>query len=209
MKIPFPSEKQLLEYRASMLFARYESAVFSDLFVTQLWIMDVMGHMPACYVMDEVKFMEGTGRKTSTKPATLFTKPPLAGLWHKHFFTSLFLVKNLCNYLGVERKHQYNLKRIISDVLNSSESEYFTEEMSAQIAQKVSVEAFQERSSSQMLTGEWIVFGTFNEKNYYLSVASHDEGDEVIFERLKRYCADEMTLLQHNDISKKSSQEEL
>jgi hypothetical protein len=196
MKIPFPSEEQLIAYREYMNFAKYKSAVFSDLFITQLWIMDVMGRTPACYVMDEVKFIEKIGRKTPTKPSSQFTKPPLAGLWHKHFFMPTFLVKNLCNYLGVEQGHNKNLKRIVSDVLSVSVSECFTEEDSAQIAHKVSAEAFQERANDQKLTGEWIVFGKSNGKNHYLSVASHDEGDEVIFERLQRYCKNEMQLLQ-------------
>lgn len=209
MKIPYPSKEQLTQYKEWLQFERFENAVFADLFVTQLWIMDVMGHIPSCYVMDEVKFMEGKGKNTATKPATRFSMPPLEGLWHKHFFVSHYLVKNLCNYLGVGQDHQKNLKKIIHEVHQGSESEYFTEEMSAQIAHRVSIEAFQERANANRLTGEWIVLGKQEGKNYYLSVASHDEGDEVIFERLKRYCADELALLHQNDISKKSSPEEL
>lgn len=198
MKIPYPSQEQLIEYKEWKEFERYENAIFTDLFITQLWIMDKLGRSPACYVMDEVKNLEGKGKKTATKPATRFTKPPLQGLWHKHFFLSYFLVRNLCNYLGVEQEHQKNLKRIIDEVFKGSESEYFTEEMSAQIAHRVSVEAFQERASADRLTGEWIIFGKHSGKNYYLSVASHTEGDEVIFNRIQTYCTPELSRLLPN-----------
>jgi hypothetical protein len=77
MNIPYPSEEQLIKYKEWMGFERFVNAVFTDLFITQLWIMDKMGHIPSCYVMDEVKFLEGEGRKTATKPATRFMKPPL------------------------------------------------------------------------------------------------------------------------------------
>jgi hypothetical protein len=195
MKIPYPSKEQLIEYKEWVGFERFENAIFSDLFITQLWIMDRMRRIPSCYVMDEVKYLEGKGKKTSTKPATMFTKPPLQGLWHKHFFTSYFLVKNLCNYLGVEQGHQKNLKRIIDEAFRTSKSNYFTEEMSAQIAHRVSVEAFQERAGADRLTGEWIIFGKNNGNNYYLSVASHDEGDDVIFNRIKSNCLSQLTFL--------------
>ena len=33
------------------------------------------------------------------------------------------------------------------------------------------------------MSGEWIVFQKYNEKNYYLTLAAHDEGDENIFKR--------------------------
>lgn len=183
------------KYKEWMEFERFEHAVFTDLFITQLWIMDKMGNIPSCYVMDEVRFLEGKGKKTATKPATRFTKPPLEGLWHKHFFVSYFLVRNLCNYLGVEQGHQKNLKRIIDDVIENSKSEYFTEEMSAQIAHRVSIEAFQERAGADRLTGEWIVFGKQDGKNCYLSVASHDEGDDVIFNRIQQYCLPQLSFL--------------
>ncbi len=195
MKIPFPLKEQLIEYKKWNDFERFENAVFTDLFITQLWIMDKMGYIPSCYVMDEINFLEGKGKKTATKPATRFTKPPLEGLWHKHFFVSHFLVRNLCNYLGVEQGHQKNLKRIIHEVLGRSDSEYFTEEMSAEIAHRVSIEAFQERAGEDRLTGEWIIFGKQDGKNYYLSVATHDEGDDVIFSRIQQYCMPQFSFL--------------
>ncbi|BBA70045.1 hypothetical protein YM18_1510 [Geobacter sulfurreducens] len=193
--MPYPSQDQLIKYKEWMEFERFENAVFTDLFVTQLWIMDTIGRIPSCYVMDEIKFLESKGKKTSTKPATRFTKPPLEGLWHKHFFVSYFLVTNLCNYLGIEQGHQRNLKKIIEEVINNSESEHFTEEMSAQIAHRVSIEAFQERAGADRLTGEWIIFGKHDGKNYYLSVASHDEGDAVIFNRIQQYCVPQFPFL--------------
>jgi hypothetical protein len=67
--------------------------------------------------------------------------------------------------------------------------------MSAQIAHRVSIEAFQERAGADRLTGEWIIFGKHDRKNYYLSVASHDEGDGIIFNQIQRYCTPQFSFL--------------
>ncbi|MFT3689884.1 hypothetical protein [Paenirhodobacter sp.] len=35
------------------------------------------------------------------------------------------------------------------------------------------------------MTGHWLVFARVDERNYYLTLARHDEKDEKIFERVK------------------------
>src|SRR3954470_14802114 len=48
-------------------------------------------------VTDEVLFLEVKKESLGTKPAAPLTKHELNGLWHKHFYSAPFMVKNLLN----------------------------------------------------------------------------------------------------------------
>lgn len=55
--------------------------------------------------------------------------------------------------------------------------------------------ALEARAASQRLTGEWIVFARRGGKHYYLTLASHKEQDEIIYERVARFAAIEFPSL--------------
>jgi hypothetical protein len=65
-----------------------------------------------------------------------------------------------------------------------------------ELTQRLIKGAMEERDSSQRLTGEWIVFAKHNGQNYYLCLARHNEGDELIFSRIKQICFREFPFLQ-------------
>lgn len=48
--------------------------------------------------------------------------------------------------------------------------------------------SYENRCNRRKLTGEWIVFRNFNNKNYYLTMAFHNESNETIFEKVKLAC---------------------
>jgi hypothetical protein len=51
-------------------------------------------------IFDEIAVLEGIvgARPGLTKSAAMFTRPPLAGLWHKHYHQALFLPQNVLNH---------------------------------------------------------------------------------------------------------------
>jgi hypothetical protein len=66
------------------------------------------------------------------------------------------------------------------------------------IARKIAddvIGLYRERSREGKLTGHWIVFAEHNGKNYYLCLATHEEGDEVVAERIKDGCCAEFPFL--------------
>ena len=52
-----------------------------------------------------------------------------------------------------------------------------------------------DRSNRQRLTGKWIIFAEHDGKNYYLCLAEHDEGNDVIAKRIKSGCREEFPFL--------------
>lgn len=54
-----------------------------------------------------------------------------------------------------------------------------------ELSHRVVVESYEKRAMEQKLTGEWIVFAKHEEKNYYLCLATHDLGDQQIFENVR------------------------
>ncbi len=134
-------------------------------------------------VIDELQNLENGDGNTETKPATQFNRPPLGGLWHKHFFCAHFLAHNISNALGGGR-----LRSLIDEVMYPEKSSTITPEMVSELAHRVTREPVTERADSNRLTGEWIVFAKHEGKNYYLCLNTHNAGDQKIAGRIKAHC---------------------
>ena len=97
---------------------------------------------------------------SATKRPTQFTRKasPLYGFWHKHYFINQedFLKQNIRN-----QRRKY-------DTLNFSP-----------------LQAMMLRIAEASVTGEWIIFEKENNKNIYLALAKHNDGDQFIFDRLE------------------------
>ncbi|WP_138540306.1 hypothetical protein [Pseudoalteromonas sp. S3776] len=59
---------------------------YSILFLFDLFSLFERGVLNIDTVMHEVKFLEGVEDTSRTKEASEFRRPPLQGLWHKHYF---------------------------------------------------------------------------------------------------------------------------
>lgn len=140
-----------------------------------------------------------TGRSMAgTKPATPFKRPPLLGLWHKHFTDARFLADN---YLLAARNAErvQMLEELVPELEGLS-----AKDVAERIVQKVYVEPVEQRFASQRATGEWIVFLPRAGRNYYLTCSTHRRGresqqsmrDEIIsicsldFPHLREWLAD-------------------
>jgi hypothetical protein len=130
-------------------------------------------------ITDEIAALEGGPRRSQTKPAEKFKGRWLRGLWHKHFFQPGYMLKNL--------KLQWTGARL---------REAFGEQMSiAQAVHHFVIGGHAARAGAARLTGEWIVFAKQDGVYYYLTLAHHEEDDEVIWRRCKA-CAPEFPQLQ-------------
>lgn len=97
---------------------------------------------------------------SSTKEATQFHKKssPLNGMWHKHYFI------NQDDFLEANIRNQR--KKYMDDALPP-------------------VMAMITKIIEGSITGEWIIFRKDDQNNEYLCLAKHNDGDDVIFDRLK------------------------
>lgn len=131
-------------------------------------------------IIEEVAGLEGSGtRPPSTKPAAMFMRRHLLGYWHKHHTQAAYIPENL--------RLEMHKDDTVEPVLGKYEGQIFTEAMAKELTNAIVHENYARRSQDARLTGEWIVYSCAGNQNYYITLARHDEGDEVIAERLHRY----------------------
>jgi hypothetical protein len=146
-------------------------------------------------IVAEVWGLEGVGNPVGTKRATQFKHPPLRGFWKKHYLVGGLgsVVENVKRGFGPEPERR-RLHRVIEGNFNPKTAHLPPETISKNIANAI-VNLYADRSRKECLTGEWIIYGKHDGKNYYLCLAAHDEPDIQIFERIKRGCSGEFPFL--------------
>lgn len=184
---------ELKGYAEACRLQLYVGGRYSWLFVLNLLSYDRLYGINPFQVVDEIRTLEDSARRTRTKPAAQFAREPLKGLWHKHFFCGRFMAKNLENHLTGGR-----LEQVATEVFDPRKSAVVTEGMIREFSNRITVEAFEERAASGSLTGEWIVFAKHKGRNYYLCLATHDTGDEAIFNSIRTVCWPQFPFLSGN-----------
>lgn len=167
----------------------YRSRI-SELLILDIYIYDKEFGVNPRDIIEEIDNLENGDHNTQTKPASAFRKLPLAGLWHKHYFSAEFLVPNMQNALKGGK-----LKSLIEEVMDPSKSSVITPEMISEFAHRVTHEPVEDRTNANKLTGEWIIFAKENGENYYLCLNTHEAGDQTIADRIKDNCVREYSFL--------------
>lgn len=115
------------------------------------------------------------------KCATPFTRLPLKGLWHKHWFSARFMPANI---LAVtQRKGSMDW---IWDI--AEEGELLTEQLIGQIAHRMTVDAYESRYEAKLITGEWIIYLPRAGLNHFLCLGTHETGDKRLDEKIRKLC---------------------
>ena len=133
-------------------------------------------------IVAEVRLLDGYGRSTGTKEATPFDRPPLAGLWHKHYLADNAVARNVQIGLGGPK-----LKRI-PEIAQPFMP--ITLKNIPDLARALINNVYIERQQRGKLTGQWIVFARHEDQNYYLCIGHHDDGDSVVLQNVKACIQD-------------------
>jgi hypothetical protein len=157
---------------------------YSKLFAFKLFLHETFDGLERHYVLDELKALEGQPNVApNTKPPTQFSQEPLNGLWHKHFFSALFVGHNIATHVNPKK-----LRDTVARIFDPTVSPVITKEMVHELAHDVTEGALRERETQNKLTGEWIVFAKHNGKNYYLTITKHPTdravGDQAIYDEI-------------------------
>ena len=177
------TQEELKRYADLIGLDRIASARYSWMFVLDIFLHHGVHGIDPTMVVDEIKALENRSPGTGTKAATMFQNEPLRGLWHKHFFASRFVAKNIQNQLAGDK-----LRKLVDEVFDPQKSSIISQEMTNKLAHKVISESIEQRASNGKLTGEWIIFAKYNNENYYLCLSTHNSGDQMIYERIKSTC---------------------
>jgi hypothetical protein len=122
-------------------------------------------------VLGEVDGLE-QGVPTRTKVAEQFKHSPLWPFWHKHFYSTRHMLRNVGDHWGISRGNG-NSKLDAMTRQAVSEQAHDLEMLTKLSSHRFIMSALEERSE---LTGDWIVFAKHGGNNYYLDLATHEEG---------------------------------
>lgn len=179
------SKKELKQYaQNSDAFYGLDLSRVSTLFIAQIYQMEINRTINIFSLTDEIKYLEGLRKVTSTGKPKVFRGEILQGLYKKHFMDASFIIKNIINHLGFKSDKISRLDEIISEAFKRNDSSFVDKEFVNYLSHHAITGAFEERAKKG-LTGEWIIFQKYKEKNYYLTIAAHNEGDENILSRVR------------------------
>lgn len=133
-------------------------------------------------VLQSILDVESGDSEPGVKPATRFLRPPLKGLWHKHWFSARFLAANMLAAMGRGEPSAW-LQEIVA------EGEILTEEVLGRIVERLTTTAFEDRHAAKQVTGEWIVFIERGGVKHYLCLATHLTGDQRVYDKIANVCA--------------------
>ena len=185
------TEAKLGPYASFLGLDRIAPGRYSWAFVADLYLNEHLQGVDPTMVIEELKDMEAGRSTTGTKPASEFTRPPLKGLWHKHYFSAHFVPTNILNHLSGDK-----MMKLAEHVFDRTVSPVCTEEMLRQFAHEISHGSLEQRTSANKLTGEWIVFAKHVGQNYYLRTTTHNHGDQALYDSIRSTSLREFPFLQ-------------
>ncbi|RBB35693.1 hypothetical protein DPV79_27105 [Burkholderia reimsis] len=168
---------------------------YSKLFAFKLFLHETFDSLDPRFVLEELKSLEGQPNGAlNTKPPSEFSQAPLKGLWHKHFFSDLFVEQNIATQMTPKK-----LTEVVNRVADPARSSVITKDMIRELVHEVTEGALLERESQNKLTGEWIVFAKHSGQNYYLTIAKHPAGraagDQAIFNEIESIAYEQFPFL--------------
>jgi hypothetical protein len=122
-------------------------------------------------VLDEIDHLEGIRKSSRTKEESQFKKPPLFPFWHKHFFSTTHLLKNIGIRWNLHNGGNKDLDKLLQDIAMQH-----GEDLDAwpnHLTHKLVIHGFEERTE-RGLTGDWLIYAKHEGLNYYLDLATHE-----------------------------------
>jgi hypothetical protein len=147
-------------------------------------------------VLREVDFLEGLATASVTKKARQFKRQPLYPFWHKHFYAPRHFLPNIGARWGLMGNGNRELTEMITEVAERYGQPL--EEWQRELPHRLIIDGWKDRNRPGWgLTGDWIIFAKHGGVNFYLDLATHEEGGEsdTIMTKLRRGCATEFPFL--------------
>ncbi|ABE39505.1 conserved hypothetical protein [Rhodopseudomonas palustris BisB5] len=177
------SRDRLARFRKLYVPDRDLSARMSEQFLFDMYVLGVAYGISPFEILQSVRHLEAGEPPGGIKPASMFSHPPLRGLWHKHYFSARFMPHNILMGLGGN-----GLERLIVETMGSSESPVITKDIISELARRVANEPLEMRHQQGKITGEWIIFARHSGVHYYLCLSTHDTGDQIIHDQIMKNC---------------------
>ncbi|RON40602.1 hypothetical protein [Pseudomonas brassicacearum] len=169
---------------------------YSTYLSTQLFCQSVFDpRLSVSRVIAEIEALECTDRKSATKPAALFNRLPLKGLWHKHY------IQNGISSMAINLRHAINkfglpkFEQKVKDLGASGEERYLEASDIDEIVYEAVLGNYGRRYEAGQMTGEWMVYAIHEGQNYYLCLGTHKSGDDALRQQIDLICVPEFPFL--------------
>jgi hypothetical protein len=125
-------------------------------------------------VFDEIGMLEGSDPRPSRTKKPKQMRGQLRGLWHKHYFQSAFILRNLID----------ETERMMKDgrweQMFAPHYGKYVHEFIDQVSHQMVMGAIQQRARDNRLAGEFIVYEPQPDgSNYYLTLGYHGEWNAI------------------------------
>lgn len=204
--------EQVAAFKREVLRERTYSGRVSFALAVRLAEMQV-GRGDIFSVLDQIDFLEGLRKTSAAVAGTQFKHPPLHPFWHIHAWSARHLARNLIDRWGMRRGGNADLDRLIEEV--EAECGDDPEKWPSVLADRLVIGGFHSRTRKGAaarvrehapherrgsgLTGDWIIYGKHEGENYYMDLATHEEGKkeaaEQLYQELRNGCAAEFPFL--------------
>jgi len=185
----------LTDFAASIGLDRVAPGRYSFALVLGLFGGFKSGHQNPAKIIREIGALEGVGGPSSLKPPTRFNRPPLKGLWHKHYSEDGLRSTGINALKGLKRYGSPFFRQRMQEAEDAGETRYVTQEDVASIAHDIAFGNFERMATAAELTGEWIVYAQHDGANYYLCLGRHDSGDDYLRSQIDAICCQEFPFL--------------
>jgi hypothetical protein len=128
----------------------------------------------ARYILDVIDGLENVRPRVRMRKESQFKHAPLHPFWHVHWSAPRHFLPNIgihWNLEGIGTRDA--LTPMLQDVAEKCGSD--SARWPGIVAHRLVVEGYRDRAR-RGLTGDWIVFGKHGGLNYYLALATHEEG---------------------------------
>lgn len=175
----------------SIIPGRYSSHLLGEMFVRS----DIFRTQDPYAILDQIKNLEGVGRRSFMKPGAPFKHPPLKGLMHQHYMVNgiASMAQNLM--VALKRYGIPTLEQSLAEAEASGVERTLTVQDINRLAHDVVMGNYERRANAQELTGEWIVYAQHQGANYYLCLGRHDSGDDHLRAQIDLICVPEFPFL--------------
>jgi len=135
-------------------------------------------------VLHEIATLEGLASYSSTKKPEQFNRPPLHPFWHKHFSTARHLMRNMGERWGLGNSGNRDLSAMIEEVAVECGDQ--PDLWPKRLVHQLVLGGLDDRAAARRMTGDWIIFAEHEGRNFYLSLGTHDDGDQALYQRLRQ-----------------------
>jgi hypothetical protein len=181
------SRQELLNWASeSLAFYQLDLSRISTVYLAQVYALESHRIFDSFDLTHPIKVLEGSTNLDGTPPAKQFKHAPLTGLYKKHFTSARFIPQNLYNFQLSKFSDQYFQEAL--DEASRRSSGYVDDAFTGYLVHQMTIPPIEMRNRANRLTGEWVVFHRHEGRNYYLTLASHEEANEAIHERVVLAC---------------------